>query len=233
MTKRELYLLGVRTALPTILGFVPIGIAFSVIARGAGINAYECVMMSALVVAGAAQIMVAGMLEQGASVFAMIAATFVFNIRHLIMSTCVFNLVKHERRHLLTSLLAAFCVIDESFAIFTTSPKERASVWYLFGITSVMYAAWVSGTALGALASDLLPRVISDSCGIVLYAMYIGLLAPNMKKNLRLSVLVVMTAAINMGFQRVMAPSWALVSATLLGAGLGIFIIEDNTEESR
>ena len=50
--------------------------------------------------------MASGMVEKGASILAIILATFILNLRHVIMSTCVF-----ERMHCSKTwmkLLAAF-----------------------------------------------------------------------------------------------------------------------------
>ena len=83
------YFTGVRAGIPVILGFVPVGIAYAIMARQAGFSAFETVFMSIAVFAGASQMMAVGMYVQGASIIAMILATFILNLRHLIMSTCV------------------------------------------------------------------------------------------------------------------------------------------------
>ena len=66
--------------------------------------------------------MAVGMYEQGASIIAMILATFLLNFRHLIMSTCVFERIKEAT--LKQKLIAGFGVTDESFALFTTEKED-------------------------------------------------------------------------------------------------------------
>lgn len=47
------YLTGVRAGIPVILGFVPVGIAYAIMARQAGFSVFETIFMSVAVFAGA------------------------------------------------------------------------------------------------------------------------------------------------------------------------------------
>ena len=64
--RKKEYFDGVKAALPVILGFVPVGIAYAVMVHDAGFSALETVLMSLLVFAGASQMMAVGMYAQGA-----------------------------------------------------------------------------------------------------------------------------------------------------------------------
>ena len=218
------FLQGMKDGVPVILGFVPVGIAYAIMARPAGLTVGQTCGMSLAVFAGASQMMAVGMYEQGAGLFAIVLATFILNLRHLIMSTCVMN--RMEDGSTGARMAAAFGVTDESFAIFTTVSREKCRVAYLFGLVAVTYASWNVGTLVGAVASDLLPDVLSASLGIALYAMFIGLLVPNLTHNRRLGALVVFTALCSTLLSRVMASSWALVCATLLCAFVGVFFVD-------
>ncbi len=218
------YICGLRAGLPVIFGFIPIGIAYAIMARQAGFNVTETVLMSAAVFAGASQMMAAGMYAQGSGIIAIILATFILNLRHLIMSTCVMNNMKSEKTG--TRLLAAFGVTDESFAIFTTEKEDRTSAAYFLGLITVTYSSWVAGSALGALLSDFLPAVITASFGIALYAMFIALLVPGLTHNMRLCALVALTAVVNSVLTLLIPSSWALIISTLLCAFIGVFFVK-------
>ena len=218
------FISGMRSAIPVIFGFIPVGIAFAIMARQAGFSAVQACGMSLSVFAGASQMMVVGMHAQGASILAMIVATFLLNFRHLIMSTCV-----GERLNpcpTILKLLAGFGVTDESFALFTTEKKERCTVAYFLGMVLVMYSSWNVGTFLGAVASDFLPPIVTASFGIALYAMFIGIIVPGLHGNRRLALLVALTAACNALLTQFMPPSRALIISTLLCAFLGVFFVE-------
>lgn len=214
---------GLRAGVPIILGFIPVGIAFAIMAGQAGFSGGETVLMSATVLAGASQMMAVGMYAQGAALITIIVATFVLNLRHLIMSTCVMNGMRSAPVGI--RLLGAFGVTDETFAMFTTMREGHSNGPFFLGLAACAYGSWVGGTAMGVVAANLLPDILSASLGISLYAMFIAILMPSLCKNLRLSLLVVLTAACNTLLSKVMDSSWALIVSTILCAGIGVFFV--------
>jgi len=229
LSQKQQYLMGVRAGIPVILGFVPVGIAYAIMAQQAGFTTSEIILMSITVFAGASQMMAVGMYVQGASIVAMILATFILNLRHLIMSTCVVSRMKNEK--IGRKLLATFGVTDESFAIFTTEKEENCSALYFLGLITVTYSSWIAGSAIGAVASRFLPAILSASLGIALYAMFIGILIPNAKHNLRLGILIALTAVVNSILTHFIASSWALIVSTLVCAAIGVFFVDLSKQE--
>lgn len=213
-----------------IFGFIPVGIAYGIMAQQAGLLGGETVAMSIFVFAGASQMMAVGMYGQGAGFAAIILATLMLNLRHLIMSTCVMNRIKPCGIGF--KLLAAFGVTDESFALFTTESESRATPWFFLGLITVTYTSWVTGSFLGAIAATLLPSILSASLGIALYAMFIGLMIPGVRENFHLGFLVVLTAVVNSALSQVIPFSWALILSTLLCAGVGVVFVSLNEEET-
>jgi len=94
-----------------------------------------------------------------------------------------------------------------------------------------MYTSWNVGTFIGAIASDFLPVIITASLGIALYAMFIGLLVPNLTNNFRLGLLVILTAICNTVLSQLMPPSWALIISTLVCAFIGVFTVDLDSKE--
>ena len=229
MNPLQQYKRGLRAGIPVIFGFVPVGIAYAIMAQQAGLTTVEIIFMSCTVFAGASQMMAVGMYLQGAGIATIILATFILNLRHMIMSTCVVNRMRNEK--LGRRLLAAFGVTDESFAIFMAEKEENGTAYYFFGLISVTYSSWIVGSAVGAVASALLPAILSASFGIALYAMFIGILLPNAKQNFRLGLLIVFTGLANWLISQVIASSWALILSTLLGAAVGVFFVDLKDKE--
>lgn len=223
------YKAGAKSGIPIIFGFIPIGIAYAIMARHEGFSAPETIFMSIAVFAGASQMMAVGMYAQGAGIAAMIFTTFILNLRHLIMSTCIMNKMRSERTS--AKLLAAFGVTDESFAVFTTAKQENCTMPYFLGLISVTYLSWVAGSAIGAFTSDFLPPLLTASLGIALYAMFIALIMPDLKRSSRLGLLVVFTAAVNTVLSQFMASSWALIVSTLICAAIGVFFVDADKKE--
>ncbi|MCH5348238.1 MAG: AzlC family ABC transporter permease [Oscillospiraceae bacterium] len=230
---KKQFLNGVRAGVPVILGYIPVGIAYAIMARQAGFTLPQTCGMSVFVFAGASQMMAVGMYAQGASITAMIITTFILNLRHIIMSVCIMNRIRNESTKI--RLLSAFGVTDESFAIFTTEKEENISIAFFLGLITSTYTSWNVGTLIGAVASDILPELLTASLGIALYAMFIGLLVPNLTKNFKLTALVVLTALCNFLFTRFMSSSRALIISSLLCAFIGVFFVdleEDTNEQS-
>ena len=227
---KQQFIRGMRAGIPVILGFVPVGIAYAIMAKQAGFTNLQTCLMSLSVFAGASQMMATGMFAQGASIFAMVLATFILNLRHLIMSTCVINRMKTGGIGI--HLLAAFGITDESFAIFTTEKEENCTVMFLLGLVLVNYSSWNIGTLLGTIVSDFLPEILTASLGISLYAMFLGLLMPNLTNNRRLGILVIFTAICNTILNQLVASSWALIISTLFCAFIGVFFVDLEEETS-
>lgn len=224
---------GMKAAVPIVLGFIPVGMAYAVMAKGAGFNVAETVFMSVSVFAGASQMMTVGLYKEGAAIIAMVLATFMMNLRHVIMSTCVFE--QTERVGFFKKLFLGFFVTDESFAVITSHKDRKCSFWFFASLGVTHYLAWVGGTAIGAFAVGFLPEALELSLGIALYAMFIGLLVPSIKRNLKLLLLVVLTAVMNSVLCIFLDGAASLIITTLVCAFAGVFFVdldgEDKTEE--
>ena len=78
---------GLLASGPVCLGYIPIGIAFGVLAQKAGFTPFETGLMSLIVFAGSSQFIAVSMFAAGAGAASIIATTFVVNLRHLLMSS--------------------------------------------------------------------------------------------------------------------------------------------------
>lgn len=217
---------GVKEGLPIALGYFPIAIAFGALARQAGLTAWEGVAMSLFVYAGASQFMAAGMILSGAGTLQIITATFFVNLRHLMMSMAVNQKLQGLSEKWKAGL--AFWITDETFATLTLkTAQDHRSAASTAGLMITAYLGWVSGTTVGALSVGLLPAAVSGAMTVGLYALFISLLVPPARNQPRVAVLVLVSMAFNWGLQAVLAPGWAVVVTTGLGAGLGALILEE------
>ncbi len=223
------YIYGMKRSVPVFFGFLPVAITFAIMAGGAGMRAGEIILMSVLVFAGASQIMAVGMLGGTAGMLSIVLATFVLNLRHVIMSTCNFKKIKIKNP--LLKLVGALSVTDEGFALINTEEDKRCNFSFMLGIITVTYLSWIFGTVLGVVANNFLPRIVADSFGIALYALFIALIAPNVKKSFRLLLTVLATVGINCVLGLFLDDSWAIIASTLIGAFVGTFIVDDGREE--
>ena len=225
------YLYGVRKGIPVLIGFLPVAISYAIAATAGGMGVGETVGMSAAVFAGASQIMATEMIASGAGGFAIIMATFTLNLRHIIMSSCVFK--KLKEKNWFVRILVAFGVTDETFAIYTTEDDEKCDAPFMLGLISISYGSWVLGALIGVILQRAMPESLSQSFGIALYALFIALIVPDIKKSLKLFLTVLLTVAMNICLSCAVDKSWAIIISTLLGALVGTFLIEGLPSKNR
>ena len=222
------YCRGLVKSIPVFFGFLPVAITFAIMAGNAGMTGLETALMSVLVFAGASQIMSVEMLASGAGALSIIIATFVLNIRHVIMSACVFKKVRIDNFFL--KMLGGMAVTDEGFAIITTEDDDKCDIPFVFGTATLIFSSWVVGTVVGILARSVLPEIVADSFGIALYALFIALIVPDIKKSLKLLLTVAITAIINIILCAFLDSGWAIIISTLGGAAIGTLITGDSNE---
>lgn len=219
------FLEGMKAATPIILGYIPVGIAYGMMAKASGLTFMKALSFSLFVYAGAAQMASVTMLEQNIAFVSIVLTVFILNLRHIIMSTCIME--KLDKTKLSTRLLLAFGITDEVFALSMTDRKRQTlTPCYFAGIALSSYIAWNIGSILGILFSSILPEIVSKSLGVSLYAMFIGLLVPNMKKSKHIVYVVFMTMVLNVVLNLFLSSSVSMIVSTLLGASIGMKFVK-------
>ena len=215
------FLRGMRRSVPLALGFIPIGCSFAVMAMQIGLSAAETVFMSFFVMSGASQIMAVGMLAQGAAYPAIVLAACFMTMRHLVLSSSVMR--RLGKLTFWQKFTGSYALCDESFAVFSLSEEQSFS--FLMGCNTLFCTTWVGSTALGCLLNDFLPPIVADSCGIAFYAAFLAMLVPVVRENLRILLLVLLTAAVNGILQLFIPSSWAVVLSMVGCAAAGTFFV--------
>ena len=155
---------GLITSLPIALGYFPIAFAFGVAATGAGLSALEAFGLSLIIYAGAAQFLALALITSGAPLLVAAFTLVAMNLRHLLYGPA---LIKRAGRAASTrhAWAWAFGLTDEVFGA-ALGAMARGRVGYsepfMFGLTGGAYAAWLSGTAVGAYAGG---AALAD-CGV-------------------------------------------------------------------
>ena len=134
---------------PAALSF---GAAFGVLARANGIDATAAIVMSATTFAGAAQFAAISVLHDGGTIAAAVAAAVLLNTRYLAISLAIAPAFEGTR---LRRLFESQLIVDESWAV-SQAGKGRVDRKILVGAGLVLFPFWVGGTAIGAVAGDVL-----------------------------------------------------------------------------
>lgn len=166
---------GIKRALPIILGYVPIGFAYGVLAGKSGISDTNALLMSLIVFAGSAQFIAVGLFASGTGVAAIILTTFVVNLRHMLMAASLAPYLSGWKKRYLA--LFSFELTDETFALHSSQATrlEHCRLEAL-ALNLTAQTSWVVGTLLGLFASGLIGDVKPLGLDYALSAMFIGLL---------------------------------------------------------
>lgn len=212
---------GIKVALPVVLGYLPVGIAYGVLARAAGLSALETAAMSLFVFAGASQFIAVGMLTSGAAVLPIILTTFAVNLRHLLMSSAIAPFFKGQPMKRLVPL-SAF-LTDESFAVaMHDTSKIAGRPIYLIALQATAYTAWFSGSVIGAVFGSLID---SASFGIpfAMTALFICLLVLQLKSRAHLAVALA-AGALALVFKGFMPNNLFILAAAAVAPLAGLWL---------
>ena len=108
------------------------------------------------------------------------------------------------------------------------SLMEESSIWTYIGLAGIAWLSWIFGAIIGVLILNILPVIVANSFNISLYALFVALLIPAIKESRELAILVMATAVLNVILQFFIG-NWSLIVATILGAIIGIYIVDDET----
>jgi 4-azaleucine resistance transporter AzlC len=143
---------GLRQGVPFALAAALLAVSFGVVARQAGLSALEAIVMSAIVYAGSAQFTAIAIFGQGGGVGAAVGAAALMNSRFLPMGVALAPSLPGGAAKRAGQGQA---IVDASWVL-AARPDGTFDRWILFGSSAVQYVTWVGGTAIGALAGDLL-----------------------------------------------------------------------------
>lgn len=222
---------GLRIALPIAIGYIPIAITYGVLAKQSGLSLMELTLMSAFVYAGASQFMGVNMIIASASVIEIILATFVLNFRHFVMSLSFMNGLRNNVG-LAGRIGLSLGLTDETFSVaalhIDKADKEKSVLFY-GTIILTAYVTWVVGSLLGGLVGNVIPEKLSQSMGIALYALFIALLVPSIKKEYKYGLIALLAILINVIASQFLSSGWAIVVATVFGGFCGSFLLKERT----
>jgi 4-azaleucine resistance transporter AzlC len=145
-----------RLTIPVFMGYIPLGIAFGLLAVKVGIEWYYACLMSIFIYAGSAQFLCALLFSEIASLVEIFAAIFLLNLRHFFYGLSMINEFRHMKGF--AKKYSIFALTDETFALLKSlelgkEEKEKAFV----GVAFLNQTYWIAGSFIGSFGGDLLP----------------------------------------------------------------------------
>ncbi|MGI5920645.1 MAG: AzlC family ABC transporter permease [Syntrophomonadaceae bacterium] len=218
---------GVKDAIPIVLGYLPLGFAFGVLAGQAGMSVFQAGFMSLVCFTGAGQYIAIGLMKAQGAILTIITTNLLVSLRYFLFSTA---LVPHLKKNIPTPIatLLAYGITDETYAVaINRYQQHQASTSYMASLNITAHLGWLASTLLGALCGTLITNTDKLGLGFALPAMYTCLLVLMISKKSH-AMVAVFSAVTCLLVGYIMPSSMVnlsnIVIATLLGATLGVFI---------
>jgi 4-azaleucine resistance transporter AzlC len=223
-TARSQFLAGIQAELPILVGVIPFGMIYGVLALGAGIPPGASQAGSAIIFAGSSQMLATQLIHQAAPSVVILLTVAVVNLRHALYSASVAPYTRHLSW--LWKAILAYLLTDEAYAVTILHyqrdelSEENHKHWFFLGAGLALWSSWQLSTAAGILLGAVVPA--SWSLDFTLALTFIALVTPGLKDP------AVAGAALSAGIMAVLAYRWpyklGLVSAALVGILVGLVL---------
>ncbi|EFS00124.1 AzlC family ABC transporter permease [Listeria seeligeri] len=220
---------GVKACIPTVLGYVGIGIAAGVVGKASHLSVLEVTLLAVIVYTGAAQFIISGLLLLQSPISAIIFTTFLINSRNFLMGMAE---APHFKKYSLWNNIGIGALLtDETFGVSMNhiGNKKPVSAKWMHGINVTAYLTWILACITGAFIGNWLPDPEKFGLDFALSAMFIGLLylqvISDKSKKIATSLFVMLMVALFLVvFMRFTTPEIAILIATLLGCLIGVIV---------
>lgn len=218
------FLTGALHMIPLNLAVVPWAILAGSMAVDSGLTFAQSVAMSAMVFAGAAQLVTLGLLNSGAGVITIIVSVFFITSQHLLYGL---TLRPHVRPFSpLQRAGIGFLLTDELFAV-SVAGRQRLSFAYLFGAGLSFYLVWVLVSILGIVLAHSISDLSQLRLDFSVVATLLAIVVPLIKSKSALAgalfsfVVTIMLTRAGVQGSAVIAGVSAMLLAVLLGRKWG------------
>ena len=214
---RQAFIQGAIAILPLSLAVAPWGLLAGSMAIEANLSPWEGQGLSAIVFAGAAQLVAIGMIKGGANLFSILLTTLLLTSQHLLYGLSMRPVLSGLPTRWRLGL--GFLLTDEFFALTSQYDQQQFNRWYALGVGLTFYIAWNLFTLAGIILGQNIPHLDQLGLDLSIVATFVALIAPLVR-----NVPTVVCVAVSL-FSSVLFSFWqwetGLVAAGLLGMSAG------------
>jgi predicted branched-subunit amino acid permease len=193
MKNKNAFLEGFRDGIPIGLGYFAVSFSLGIVARNAGLNAFQGFFASFFCVASAGEYALFTSIQSAATFIEIAIITLVVNARYMLMS-CSLSQKFSSDCSLLNRLLVGFGVTDEIFGI-SFGRQGQLNPFYNYGAIAVAVPLWSIGTSAGIIAGNFLSACVVSALSVALYGMFLAIIVPPAKKNIVIMISVLISFA--------------------------------------
>ena len=167
---------GAIAVIPLSLACAPWGLLAGSMAIDAQFSPLEAQGLSAIVFAGAAQLVAIGMVKSGASLISILLTTLLLTSQHLLYGMHLRPTLSVFKPRWRMSL--GFLMTDEFFALVSQYDRETFNRWYALGVGLTFYIAWNLFTLAGIVLGKSIPGLEHLGLEFSIAATFIALITP-------------------------------------------------------
>lgn len=220
---------GVKDCIPTLIGYISIGIAAGVVGASSNFSVLEVALLSALVYAGASQFIICALFVVGTPISAIILTTFIVNFRHLLLSMTIAP--AFTRYSVLKNIGFGILLTDETFGVASHKLTQQAKMndKWMNGLNLTAYLSWIASCTLGATFGKWIDNLEAYGIDFALPAMFIALLILQLqqyiKTKLTLYLALIALVIVCMLIFCIFMPSYiAILLSTIIVATIGVIV---------
>ncbi|MBQ1230417.1 MAG: AzlC family ABC transporter permease [Clostridia bacterium] len=186
---------GFWEGVPVGLGYFLVSFGFGITAVGQGLRFLEALLISMTNMTSAGQVAGVTVMMTAGTILEMILTQLVINARYSLMGI---SLTQKLDSHCSTPrrLLMSFGITDEIYALAVSKPCPVGPS-YFYGLMTAPYLGWTLGTLFGALAGQVFPENVRMAFGIMIFAMFIAIILPPMRRDRGILLTVFLAAALS------------------------------------
>ncbi len=236
--KKNHFLSGIRDGIPICLGYFSVSMAFGIAALKAGMPVWAAILTSVTNVTSAGQFAGVNIMQELGGLVELAITTLIINMRYFLMSLSVSQKIDSSMT-LSQRFLVSFGITDEVFAV-SMRNESTLTASYMIGLIITPVIGWTSGTAVGALATSVMPPSLASAMGIALYGMFIAIVIPPAResKNVLAAVVIAILASLIFYYAPILkniSSGWTIIIITVLVSALCATLfplrIEDGGDE--
>lgn len=218
---------GIKDGIPIALGYLSVSFTFGLMAVSGGLNIWQATLISLLCLTSAGQFAGLNIMLAAGGFVEMALAQLIINLRYSLMSIAVSQ--KSDNTMTLPSrFVIGFGITDEIFAV-ATGKNNSVGRRYMAGLIITPVIGWSLGTLLGAVMGNILPAVIADSLGIAIYGMFLAIIIPPAKRNIRLVFVILIAAGISCiiyytPLKNVISSGFTIIIAAVIASAVGALL---------
>lgn len=221
---------GLIDSIPTMFGYIGIGLAFGIIGQAAGFSVLIILLLSLIVYAGAAQFIMVTLLATQADMLSIILAVFLVNSRMILLAMTTAPYFREESW--LRNIAIGSLLTDESFALGMNKQnytEGKLSFPWFNAANLAAYVTWAVSSVIGALLGGLVPNPAQFGIEFAVVGMFIGLLYlqihSDRKLKVSLQLFMVFLTLFLFYIGLIFIPASVLVLiVTLAACGLGVIL---------